>query len=516
MVDMEERLVEIKMLIAEGAYFSINRARQYGKTTILNALRSYLHEYYNVAAIDFQFLTYEDFKDEYTFTKAFANRFALSLRDVTGLDQQVINAVKKIADNNDCSLAALFECLSKVCETSDKPVVLLIDEVDSASNNQVFMDFLALLRGYYLSRDEFPTFQSVILAGVYDLKNLRNKIRPKEEHRYNSPWNIAADFDIRMEFDIKDIEGMLKEYEQDNQTGMDIPAIAGLIYDYTSGYPFLVSRICKIIAEKIYDVDKDIRVADGTRVNSAWTKNGFLEAVKIILSEHNALFSSLVKQLHDYPELREMIYKLLFSGDQITFNKLNPVIDIASMFGFVKNLDGKVVVSNRIFETILYNFFTSEEEVGSSIFKAGAADKNKFIHDGILDMNLVMERFAVEFNKLYSKSDEKFIEDNCRKFFLLYLKPIINGTGHYYVESRTRDDKRTDIIVNYHSREYIIETKIWHGEEYNKRGEEQLADYLDIYEAKKGWLLSFNFNKNKVSCFKEIKCGDKVLYEVVV
>ena len=67
-------------------------------------------------------------------------------------------------------------------------------------------------------------------------------------------------------------------------------------------------------------------------------------------------------------------YMLLFSGDQITFNKLNPVIDIASMFGFVKNLDGKVVVSNRIFETILYNFFT---EVSSSIYKAGVADKNK-------------------------------------------------------------------------------------------------------------------------------------------
>ena len=44
------------------------------------------------------------------------------------------------------------------------------------------------------------------------------------------------------------------------------------------------------------------------------------------------------------------------------------------MFGFVKNLDGKVVVSNRIFETILYNFFT---EVSSSIYKAGVADKNK-------------------------------------------------------------------------------------------------------------------------------------------
>jgi len=51
---------------------------------------------------------------------------------------------------------------------------LMIDEVDSASNNKVFVEFLALLRKYYLNRDETPIFHSVILAGVYDIKNIKD------------------------------------------------------------------------------------------------------------------------------------------------------------------------------------------------------------------------------------------------------------------------------------------------------------------------------------------------------
>ena len=69
----------------------------------------------------------------------------------------------------------LFEGLSRICEASGKPVVMMVDEVDSASNNQVFIDFLAQLRGYYLDRDYSPIFHSVILAGVYDIKNLKIK-----------------------------------------------------------------------------------------------------------------------------------------------------------------------------------------------------------------------------------------------------------------------------------------------------------------------------------------------------
>lgn len=35
------------------------------------------------------------------------------------------------------------------------------------------MTFLAQLRGYYIDRDRSATFRSVILAGVYDIRNLK-------------------------------------------------------------------------------------------------------------------------------------------------------------------------------------------------------------------------------------------------------------------------------------------------------------------------------------------------------
>ena len=74
-------------------------------------------------------------------------------------------------------------------------VLLFIDEVDKSSDNQMFLNFLGILRELYLERAMGTiTFKSVILASVYDIKNLKLKLRPKEERKYNSPWNIAADF----------------------------------------------------------------------------------------------------------------------------------------------------------------------------------------------------------------------------------------------------------------------------------------------------------------------------------
>ena len=108
-----------------------------------------------------------------------------------------------------------------------------------------------MLRGYYLDRKNKDTFHSVILAGVYYIKNLKLKLRPDSEHQYNSPWNIAAEFDIDMSLSVKQIVDMLQEYEADNHMGIDTNAAAQYIFDFTSGYPYLVSAICKLLDEKI-------------------------------------------------------------------------------------------------------------------------------------------------------------------------------------------------------------------------------------------------------------------------
>lgn len=516
MVDINGRLKEIAYLVEKGEYFTINRARQYGKTTTLRALKDVLDEKYVVASLDFQKIGDSKFRNENIFSDAFARLFLRSIQgNKCNVGSQMKRAVEMLSNavsdyGSNFELLELFEFLSDICAASRKPVVLMIDEVDSATNNQVFLDFLAQLRAYYIDRDITPTFQSVILAGVYDVKNMKRKIRTDEEHKVNSPWNIAADFDVDMSFSAVDISGMLMQYESDHCTRMDIKGVSELLYEYTSGYPFLVSRICQIIDERVAGSDGFPDKA------SAWTRAGFLEAVKILLLEKNTLFESLANKLTEYPKLRDMLYMILFSGNQISFNHDNYVIDLAAMLGFVKNEQGMMVIANRIYETRLYNLFLSEEETDSRIFAAGAMDKNRFIQNGILDMGLVLKRFMACWEELYSLADEKFIEDNGRKFFLLFLKPIINGVGNYYIESRTRDNGRTDVIVDYHGRQYIVEIKIWRGDEYNRRGEEQLIKYMDAYHVQKGYLLSFNFNKKKTTGTKEFRFGDRTIFEVVV
>ena len=54
MVDLSERVKEIRKLVDDGKYFAINRARQYGKTTTLNALSVSMTAEYIVLSLDFQ------------------------------------------------------------------------------------------------------------------------------------------------------------------------------------------------------------------------------------------------------------------------------------------------------------------------------------------------------------------------------------------------------------------------------------------------------------------------------
>lgn len=73
-----------------------------------------------------------------------------------------------------------------------------------------------------------------------------------------------------------------------------------------------------------------------------------------------------------------------------------------------------------------------------------------------------------------------------------------------------------DLVIAYRGQQFIIELKIWRGNAYNERGEQQLSDYLDYFHLKKGYMLSFNFNKKKTVGVKGVILGDKLLIEAVV
>ncbi len=512
MVKLDSRLKQIKEdYVDDGSYFVINRGRQYGKTTTLNALEEYLKDDYLVLSLDFQQLGTEDFADASTFSHAFAE-VLIQMIEIGCFENKeaILKPLRVFVDKRDNSLMDLFVWLYGICKCSPRPVVLMIDEVDSASNNQVFIDFLAQLRSYYLNRDKTPIFHSVILAGVYDIKNLKLKLRPESEHQYNSPWNIAAKFNINMGFSSSQIRGMLEEYEADYHTGMSVQEMAEEIYQYTAGYPVLVSLICKCIDEKITG-------SEGFELpKTAWSKEGVMRAVGSILKESTPLFESMIKQFDLYHELYAIIENILYQGKKIPYSPDEKAVSIGVMFGFLTEKNGQVVIANRIFEMYLLNFFMTKEAIESEIYRRGGSDRIQFIKNNRLDMELVLQKFVIHFHEIYSEKDMNFVEKYGRKFFLLYLKPIINGTGNYYMEAQTRDERRTDIIVDYLGEQFIVELKIWHGKEYNERGEKQLVEYLESYHKEKGYMLSFNFNQHKETGVKEIQVCGKTIVEAVV
>ena len=510
MVDITEKLRQIRAMVDEGQYFTIHRARQYGKTTTLNALEHALEEDYVVIHLDFQLLGNADFETEQAFTAAFSCEL---LENTADIPKEIRTELEAFADDDSDrgKLRSLFRVLSRWCGISDKKIVLMIDEVDSATNNQVFLDFLAQLRGYYIKRTKVPAFWSVILAGVYDVKNIKRKIRPDEENRANSPWNIAADFHVAMSFSKDEIEGMLRSYEADHHTGMNTDRIAELLYDYTSGYPYLVSRICKLMDE---NVAGSSGFPDKTE---AWSEQGFLEAVRMLLAEKNTLFESLMGKVQDSENLRKILCNILFGGQKIVYNPDDSAIDLAMMFGFIKNENGTVAVSNRIFETRLYNYFlTTSEAQNSPIFLAAADQKSRFICNGRLNMDMVMRKYVEFFDDIYGDQDQKFDEAEGRRRFLMYLRPIINGSGNYHIEEQTRNTRRMDVVVDYLGERFVIELKIWRGNAYNKQGEKQLSDYLDSLHLNKGYMLTYNFNRKKSIGVREVWVGDKLLVEAVV
>ena len=487
MVDITERLEIIRKMVANGEYFCINRGRQYGKTTTLKAISNTFSDEYCVFNISFEIISDSTFADEEKLYSMFVWLLAQQFQwePLAGLDDEVKELIQNFLESHKerCSEKELTKFISTICQRNKKPLVLLIDEVDQAGNHVSFIKFLGLLRGIYLNRDVVPTFQSVILAGVYDIKNLKLKMRPEDLHQYNSPWNIAVPFDVDMSLSADGIAGMLAEYKADHGLDFDEKAVAKMIRDYTSGYPFLVSRICQIIDAEQY----------------SWNKEGVLKAVNAILMERNTLFDNMMKKLDDYPELKQILKDILLSGKDSSYNPDEKYIQMASMFNYIVNKNGKIAVACRIMETRLYNLFLKEEE-NSVIYKQGQIDKNQFIKDGIIDMAHLLERFVVHMNQTYKMDhDTEFIENDARKVFLTYLRPVINGIGSYHIEEQTRDNDRMDVVVDYLGKQYVVELKIWRGNAYNERGEEQLCRYLEYFGLQEGYLLSFCFNKTKKS-----------------
>jgi hypothetical protein len=307
-----------------------------------------------------------------------------------------------------------------------------------------------------------------------------------------------------MSFSAKEIETMLVEYENDHQTGMNISEIAQKIRFYTSGYPYLVSKICLLIE---------------TKLDRNWTLEGVQEAIKMILEEKSTLFGDLFKKIEENQDFQNLMYDLSVDQRDFLYDAYVPVFKLGLTFSFLAKNDRKLAIHNKIFEIAVADYFISRNRTTPRYRNVREVSLNEIIKDNFFDMELCLTKFQKHYSEIYTQKDIKFLERDGKLLFLTYLKPLINGFGFYHFESETRDYGKIDLVVDFLKQQFIIELKLWYGDSKHQEAYEQLANYLKSKNMDCGYLVTYDFRKKRPENFEESKWVEwdgKKIFDVVL
>ena len=211
-------LEELEMLIAQQKYFVLHAPRQTGKTSCLLALQQHVNAgseyvclYVNVEGAQ---AAREDVhagihsilaKIDYRYRYAF---------DDTHLQAHW----HRIFEQNG-PYTALTEVLSFLCLHVQKPMVLLLDEIDALVGDTLVAVLRQLREGYDQRPAHFP--QSIILCGVRDVRDYRIRASSgKEIITGGSAFNVKAE-SLRLGDSIRsDVEALLAQHTE--ETGQEI------------------------------------------------------------------------------------------------------------------------------------------------------------------------------------------------------------------------------------------------------------------------------------------------------
>ena len=168
---------------------------------------------YLCISLSFEGIGDKVFETESSFCQVFIRILANSVKD------QDIETSKWLRSRSETTVSfeLLSETITDLVLRVSRKTVIMIDEVDKSSNNQLFVSFLGMLRDKYLKQHsgKDQTFYSIVLVGVHDVKSLKLKMASDFNGKLNSPWNIAADFNIDMSLNAGEIANMLTVYSHD-------------------------------------------------------------------------------------------------------------------------------------------------------------------------------------------------------------------------------------------------------------------------------------------------------------
>ena len=497
-------LNDVCQLVRNKRYFVLHAPRQTGKTSVLLALRDLLNSgaigdyrcvYFNVEAG--QAAREDTTRAMGAIFRELASWARFTLRDTLpgeiwpGLLDEI------------GPYGALGEVLNRWAEADRKPLVLLIDEIDSLVGDTLISVLRQLRAGYVQRPERFP--QSVVLCGVRDVRDYRIRSGPDNSViAGGSAFNIKARSMRLGDLSREEVPALLAQHTEDAGQGFT-PEALETVWARTQGQPWLVNALADAVCFGS-DVGGDRR--------PTITVDDVNAAQERLIASRETHLDQLADKLQE-DRVRRVVEPLLSGGDERGFTARD--IEYVRDLGLVAE-DAPLRIANPIYAEVIPRELTWAAQEGL------VEDTAWYVNaDGELDLERLLAAFQAFFREHSEHWVERFDYREAGPQLLLqaFLQRIVNGGGRIEREYGL-GRRRTDLLILWpqgdRTRRFVVECKVLHKslERTIREGLQQTAGYMDRCAAEAGHLVIFDRDEErsweeKVFCRREPAGGTEVV-----
>ena len=484
-------LDEVLTLIRRSRYFVLHAPRQTGKTSCMLALRDLLNQSGEYIAV---------YANVEAGQAARNNVNSVVLSTVDTITREVRLVLKNdIADTvrqsvmNVSDASQLSEFLSSLCAALDKPLVLIIDEIDALVGDGLVSVLRQIRSGYVNRPAAFP--QSIILCGVRDVRDYRIVLSNQDIVTGGSAFNIKATSLRLGNFSKEEIHELYLQHTQETGQCFD-EACFPLVWEATEGQPWLVNALANEVTWNMKENrDRTVTI----------TPEMMYKAQENIIYRRDTHIDILIYKLQE-PRVKRVIEPILSNSDEAE-EGLVPNDDVLYVqdMGLIKVEKGKPRrIANGIYREII------PRELTWSTQDALPQQPQWYQRaDGSIDM----EKLLLDFQQFFRQNSDSWIgkfdyrEAGPQLLLQAFLQRIVNGGGYIdreYGLGRGRTDLlvRKPLTTGYGGpvQRIVLELKIRKNsmERTIEDGLRQTAEYMDcVGAADEGHLIIFDRSATK-------------------
>ena len=486
MIDPLQRidLPEIEALIAQKRYFVLHAPRQTGKTTSLLALMEHLNQQGKYRALYANIESAQAVRGDVaagvaTICSAIARSASLYLHD-----DGIVHWLRGVGQDSVAS-DRITLMLSAFSQSSDRPVILLLDEVDALVGDTLISLLRQIRAGYAQRPTAFP--QTVVLCGVRDVRDYRIHTAHNEIITGGSAFNVKA-VSLRLgNLSREDTEALWQQHEQ--ATGQTIdPAIYPELWADTEGQPWLVNALG-------HELTWNDRSARDRRV--PLTMERYQAARERLIQSRATHLDQLTDKLRE-DRVRQIVADLL-GGAAVAGNYPTDDLQYVEDLGLIRTRP-QIAIANRIYQEVIPRELTWTTQVAIPLETGWYLAPNR---------RLDMPKLLVAFQQFFREHSEAWLDGFAYReagphlLLQAFLQRIVNGGGRISREYGL-GRRRTDLFVEWPLdaaqgflgpvQRIVIELKLLKKapETTLAEGLAQTADYADRCGANEAYLILFD------------------------